>query len=396
MSILMIRTDSPERCMMDRSLSMISRVPPHRICGYSNAMSFLCPRRELVMPFLCSPTCQRRLEDDNRSPQMTERTQRTQRDPGSQNRFSEVLYSGDMLSPTKYSARGVREPQFNIRPNLDECYCIIRSESPDLLQVLSGERREHILDLDYCQEKERNRQQAELRSRGSKASMEYMTESNRSNASVSITFPSILPALHDNEPKAEFSNIESSDIQHSALSDKEYLSALATETLSHFGAQQDKPTTNRRTSKCVAFLKKCKSYADIPHARTFKRRQRCKSETFTIHIDSATEDLADVDIPATWFDSPRSSTLRMIDYDEESMMYVSPRTRIAKKKFDRCSPIVLVRGNTGDSDIERIFPAITIVPKVTLTLPDESDSEQKRDCILRVDNSRSELFENSR
>ncbi|KAK9385076.1 hypothetical protein V1515DRAFT_609234 [Lipomyces mesembrius] len=397
---ILIPASSPERCEMDRSISMISRVPPYRICGYSNTTTFLYPQRELVTPFLYSPAWQRRLEDGNRSREMIEQSQRTQgkqRTPGSQDRFSEVFYSSDMLSPTKYSARGVREPQFNIGPKTDDCTSTVQPESPDLLQILSGGEREHILDLDYCQEKERPRQPTELRStfRG-RTSTEYMTESNTSNASINITFQSILPTLHDFELKAEFSTIERSGIHHSALCDKEYLSPLAAETLSQFGAQQCKPTANRRTSKSAAFLKKCKSYAAIPHARTSKRRQRCKSETFTIHIDSVTENLADVDIPATWLDSPHSSTLSMADYDEESMVYVSPRTRIAKKKFDRCSPIVLVRGNTGDSDIERIFPAINIVPKVTLTLPYESDSQQKRDCFLGADNSRSRLFENSR
>ncbi|KAK9428857.1 hypothetical protein V1505DRAFT_375835 [Lipomyces doorenjongii] len=385
---ILIPASSPERCEMDRSISMIARIPPHRICGYSNTTSVLYARRELVTPLLYSPAWQQRLEDDKRSREMIERSQRTQRTQRSQDRFSEVFYSSDMLSPTKYSARGVREPQFNIGPNLtDECYSIVQPESPDLLQILSGEKREHILDLDYCQEKEKPRQPTELRSTcRSRTSTEYMAESNTSNASISITFQSILPTLHDFELKAGFSSaIERSDINDSALCDKEYLSALAAETLSQFGAQQCKPTANRRTSKSAAFLKKCKSYADIPHARTCKRRQRCKSETFTIHIDSATENLADVDIPATWLDSPHSSTLSMIDCDEESMVYVSPRTRIAKKKFDRCSPIVLVHGNTGDSDIERIFPAINIVPKVTLTLPDESDSQQKRDCLLEAD-----------
>ncbi|KAK9314869.1 hypothetical protein V1524DRAFT_431552 [Lipomyces starkeyi] len=400
MSALLIPASSPERCDMDRSISMISRVP-HRICRYSNTTSFLYPRRDLVMSFLYSPAWRQRLENDNRSPEMIERTQRTegtQRTPVSQDRFSGAFYSGDMLSPTKYSARGVREREFNRGPNLtDKCYSIVQPGSPDLQQILSRERHEHILDLDHCQEKERPREQTEVRSTGrSKTSIDYMAESNTSNASISITFQSIFPTLHDFELKAGFSNIEGSDIHHSALCDKEHLSALAAETLLQFGAQQFKPTANRRTSKSAAFLKRCKSYADIPHARTSKRRQRCKSETFTIHIDSATENLADVDIPATWLDSPHSSTLDMIDYDEESMVYVSPRTRIAKKKFDRCSPIVLVRGNTGDSDIERIFPAINIVPKVTLTLPDESDSQQHRDCFLGEDNSRSRLFENFR
>ncbi|KAK9237471.1 hypothetical protein V1525DRAFT_403695 [Lipomyces kononenkoae] len=340
---ILLSGNSSERSERDKSISMISRVSPHRISRYSNTTSFFYPRRKLVLPFLHSQPWPQVGGNDDSSLEDVGGSQWATR-----TRFIEDFYSGDMLSPTKYSARGVRMTPLKTLLNFsDGSYSTAyTSESPNLLQVLGGERNNPKLGRDNCLMKERAKQQTEVRSSSNKIP-QCMTAGTTEHDSTSITSKSILPTSHD----------------------------LA-ENMSQLDAQQCRPMANRRPSKCPAFLKKCKSYVDIPLSRSCKKRQRCKSETFTIQIMSATENLADVDIPARWLESPHTSSEDAINYDDESsMVYVSPRTRIAKSEFDKSGTIVLVSGNTGDSALERMFPAINIVPKVTLTLADGSNSE---------------------
>ncbi|KAK9366147.1 hypothetical protein V1509DRAFT_630667 [Lipomyces kononenkoae] len=340
---IVLSGSSPKGSERDKSTSMISRVSPHRISRYSNTPSFFCSRPKLVLPFLLSQPWPQVVANDNSSLEEREWSQ-----GAPQTGFIEDCYSEDMLSPTKYSARGVRVKPLETWLNFaDESYSTANtSESPSPLQMLGGEGNDPSLGRVNCQVKDRAKQQTEVRS-SCNITPQCVTANSTENASTSSTCKSILSTLHD----------------------------LA-ENISHLDAQPCKTVANRRSSKCPAFLKKCKSYVDIPLTRSCKRRQRCKSETFTIHVESATENLADVDIPVRWLESPHSCSLDPINCDDESMVYVSPRTRIAKKEFDKSSTIVLVRGNTGeDSALERLFPAINVVPKVTLTLADGSNSE---------------------
>ncbi|KAK9243992.1 hypothetical protein V1506DRAFT_345739 [Lipomyces tetrasporus] len=360
---IVLPASSPDRSEAHKSISTISQVLPHRICGYSNTPSLWYPQYKLVMPFNSHAWLERH-ENDSGSPVLIEGTPRTQ------DRFSAVFYSDDMLSPTNCSARGVMDPRLNTGIYLtDGCYLVDRAaELAHTAQYThNGERRDNSV-FDGCQLKVSS-------SCRDSTSMKYIAESNASNAGISITAEYTLPISQDTESNSGFSVIENSNTHHSDLFDKENLFTLAAETLSQFNARESKHIVNSRTSKGSAFLKKCESYADLPHRRTCSRRQNGNSETFTVHIDSATENLADVDIPVTWLDCPHSSTLKTINGDEGCMVYASPQTRIAKREFDKSSPIVLVRGNTGDSEIEQIFPPISIIPKVILTLP-EGDSER--------------------